>query len=163
MDFWLFLIFFAATCAAGATGALFPTGEWYKSLAKPAWVPPNWVFPVAWTTIYFLMSFAGARVAGLEGSAYAMAFWALQIAFNTLWTPVFFGLRHLKGSLPIMAGLWVAVLGCTVTHFQLDMWAGLAFLPYLIWVSVAAALNLAMVRLNPDQRPLPMADMVEPS
>lgn len=157
MDILLFFLFLAATFGAAATGALFPTGEWYKNLNKPTWVPPNWVFPVAWTSIYLLISFAGARVAGLEGSAYAMAFWAIQIAFNALWTPVFFGLRNLKGSLPIMAALWCAVLGATVTHWQLDTWAGLAFAPYLLWVTVAAALNLAMVRLNPDQKPLEIA------
>ena len=154
MDWMLFAIFFAATIAAGATGAMFPTGEWYKQLNKPAWVPPNWVFPIAWTSIYLLMSFAGARVAMMDGSGYAMAFWAMQIAFNALWTPVFFGLRNLKGSLPIMAALWLAVLGCLITHWQLDTWAGLAFVPYMAWVTVAAALNIAMVRLNPDQKPL---------
>lgn len=163
MDIWLFLIFFGATVAAAATGAMFPTGSWYKSLNKPTWVPPNWVFPVAWTSIYFLIAFAGSRVAPLEGSGYALAFWALQIAFNTLWTPVFFGLRNLKGSLPIMAGLWIAVFGCTVTHFQLDTWAGIAFLPYLLWVTVAAALNIAMVRLNPNQKPLQIAEISSPS
>ena len=154
MDIWLFFIFLLATFGAGATGAMFPTGEWYKSLNKPTWVPPNWVFPIAWTSIYLLISFAGARVALLDGNAYAMAFWALQIAFNTLWTPVFFGARNLKGSLPIMAMLWLSVLGCLVTHWQLDLYAGLAFVPYMAWVTVAAALNLSMVRLNPDQQKL---------
>lgn len=150
MDIWLFLIFFAACIGAGATGAAFPPGAWYDGLRKPVWVPPNWLFPLAWTSIYLLMSFAGARVAMAEGSGYAMAFWALQIAFNTLWTPVFFGLRQMKAALPVMGMLWLAVLGCVITHWQLDLWAGLAFLPYLVWVSVAGALNLAMVRLNPD-------------
>ena len=154
MSLTLFLIFLAATFAAGATGALFPTGEWYTRLNKPAWTPPNWAFPIMWTSIYLLISFAGARVAPLDGSAYAMAFWAAQIALNALWTPVFFGLRRLKGSLPIMAGLWLAVLGATVTHFQVDAWAGLAFLPYLIWVTIAGALNYTVMRLNPDQKPL---------
>ena len=88
-----------------------------------------------------------------------MAGWAMQIAFNALWTPVFFGLRHIKASIPIMAGLWLSVFGATVTHFQLDTWAGLAFVPYLAWVTVAAALNLSMVRLNPDQKPLALQDM----
>ena len=154
MDIWLFFIFLTACFGAGATGAIFPPGEWYEKLNKPSWVPPNWLFPVAWTSIYLLMSFAAARVAVLDGSAYAMAFWATQLAFNALWTPVFFGLRRMKGALPVMAMLWLSVLGCTVTHWQLDMWAGLAFVPYLAWVTVAGALNLAMVRLNPDVPPL---------
>jgi tryptophan-rich sensory protein len=159
MDYMLFAVFLGACFAAGATGAMFPTGDWYKQLNKPTWVPPNWAFPIAWTSIYLLIAFAGARVAGLDGSGYAMAFWAMQIAFNALWTPVFFGKRALRQSLPIMAGLWLAVLGATITHFQLDIWAGLAFVPYLAWVSVAGALNLAMVRLNPDQTPLDLAKL----
>ena len=159
MDILLFCIFLSATFAAGATGALFPTGDWYKGLNKPSWTPPNWVFPVMWTSIYLLIAFAGARVAVLEGNAYAMAFWGMQIAFNALWTPVFFGLRNIKGSVPIMMALWVAVMGATITHMQLDLWAGLAFVPYLVWVTVAAALNLAMVRLNPDQKALKLQNL----
>ena len=159
MDILLFLLFLAATFAAGSTGALFPTGAWYRGLNKPSWVPPNWVFPVAWTSIYLLISFAGARVAVLDGNALAMAFWAIQIAFNALWTPAFFGLRRLKGSLVIMAALWLAVLGCMLTHFQLDFWAGMAFVPYMIWVTVAAALSVSMLRLNPNEKPLELSNM----
>lgn len=154
MSVTLFLVFLAATFAAGATGALFPTGEWYKRLNKPAWTPPNWAFPIMWTTIYLLIAFAGARVAPLAGNQYAMGFWAVQIALNALWTPVFFGLRRLGASLPVMAFLWLAVLGATITHFRLDFWAGLAFVPYLAWVTVAGALNWSVWRLNPHQKPL---------
>lgn len=154
MDILFFFLFLIATGAAAATGAMFPPGDWYQKLNKPSWVPPNWLFPVAWTSIYLLISFAGARVAGMEGAQVALAFWALQIAFNTLWTPVFFGLRGLKASLPIMGALWLSVLGATVTHFQVDTWAGLAFVPYLAWVTVAAALNLKMAQLNPDVKRL---------
>ena len=124
-----------------------------RDAAQAPWTPPNWVFPVAWTSIYLLISFAGARVAVMDGNAFAMAFWAAQAAFSTLWTPVFFGLRRLKGSLLVMAPLWLAVLGATVSHWQMDLWAGLAFLPYLAWVTVAAALNLSVARLNPDVEP----------
>lgn len=159
MDFLLFAIFLAATFGAGATGAMFPTGEWYKQLAKPSWTPPNWVFPVMWTSIYLLIAFAGARVATMEGNAYAMAFWAAQIAFNALWTPIFFGLRRLWGALPVMGMLWVSVLGATITHWQLDLWAGLAFLPYMIWVTIAGFLNLSVARLNPDVVPLKPSEL----
>ena len=149
MELTLFAIFLLACGAAGATGAMFPPGPWYKTLNKPWFTPPDWVFPVAWTSIYLLISFAGARVAVLEGNAYAMAFWAAQAGFSTLWTPVFFGLRRLKGSLLVMLPLWVCVLGACVAHWQVDVIAGLAFVPYLLWVTVAAALNVQMWRLNP--------------
>jgi tryptophan-rich sensory protein len=158
MDITLFAIFFVACIGAGATGAMFSPGPWYQALAKPRWTPPNWAFPVAWTTIYICISFSGARVASMEDSGYAMAFWAMQAAFSTLWTPVFFGLRRLKGALLVMGPLWVAVLGCTISMFQLDFWAGIAFLPFMAWVTVAAALNASVVRLNPDQVPCDMSD-----
>ncbi|MEO9649757.1 MAG: TspO/MBR family protein [Roseobacter sp.] len=159
MDIILFLIFLAACFGAAGTGATFPPGVWYQQLAKPAWTPPNWLFPVMWTTIYVLISFAAARVAGQEGSAYAMAFWAAQIAFNALWTPIFFGLRRLKGALIVMACLWLSVLGCVVTHWQLDLWAGLAMLPYLAWVSVAGLLNYTVAHMNPTVAPLDLSKL----
>jgi len=159
MDFLLFLIFLAACFSAGATGALFPPGPWYENLKKPSWTPPNWLFPVAWTTLYLLMSFAGARVAGEAGSGYAMAFWALQIALNALWTPVFFGLRRLNQAIPILGLLWIAVAGCMITHWSIDTWAGLAFVPYLVWVTVAGALNISVARMNPDVEIVDMANL----
>jgi benzodiazapine receptor len=150
MEYILFALFLGTCFGAGATGGLFPPGAWYVSLNKPSWTPPNWVFPVMWTTIYVLISFAAARVAVMEGSHFAMAFWAAQIAFNTLWTPMFFGLRRLKGALVVMAFLWLSVLGCFITHWQIDFWAGMAMVPYLAWVSVAAMLNYSVANLNPD-------------
>ena len=154
MDLVLFCVFLLACGAAGATGAAFPPGAWYERLSKPAWVPPDWVFPVAWTTIYLLISFAGARVGAMDGSGHALAFWALQAAFSTLWTPVFFGLRRIREAIPVIAVLWLAVLGCLIFHWRLDTWAGLAFVPYMIWVTVAGALNVEMARLNPDVEPV---------
>ena len=74
MDWTLFLTFLAACGAAATTGAMFEPGAWYKSLAKPSWTPPNWLFPVAWTTLYILMSLAAMRVAQLPGSGHALAF-----------------------------------------------------------------------------------------
>ncbi len=101
---------------------------------------------------------AGARIAVIDGNAYAMAFWGMQAAFSTLWSPMFFGLRRLRDSLFAMLPLWIAVFGATIANFQLDFWAGLAFVPYLLWVSVAAALNVGMWRLNPGVEPLRSAD-----
>lgn len=154
MDLTYFAIFFLACCGAGATGMLFPPGSWYDTLDKPSWTPPDWAFPMAWTTIYLCISFAGARVAVLPDNGYALAFWAMQAAFSTLWTPVFFGLRRMKGALLVMAFLWPAVAGATWFHLQADVWAGIAFLPYLAWVTVAAALNAKVWRLNPNVQPL---------
>lgn len=141
MDWLLFAIFLAACGAAATTGSMFMPGAWYRALSKPSWTPPDWVFPVVWTILYISSAFAAARVAPLEGSAYAMAFWAMQIAFNTLWTPVFFGLHRIRAGFVVMLGLWIAVAGTMVTFWQLDWIAGALFVPYLAWVTIAGALN----------------------
>ena len=151
MDWGLFLTFLAACGGAAATGAMFQPGAWYDALQKPSWTPLNWLFPVAWTTLYLLMSLSAMRVAQLPDAGQALAFWAMQIAFNTLWTPVFFGLRRMRAALVVMVFLWVSVAATTVTFWQVDWLAGLMFLPYLVWVSVAGALNFSVLRLNPDQ------------
>lgn len=149
-DLWLFLTFLAATGAAATTGAMFEPGDWYKRLSKPNWTPPGWVFPVVWTTLYVAMAWAAMRVAQLPGSGQALAFWAVQIAFNTLWTPVFFGLHRMRAALIVLGLMWVAVLATMVGFWRLDWVAGLLFVPYLAWVSTAGALNLAVLRRNPE-------------
>ena len=128
--FWLdFLVFLFACMAAGLTGSLFPPGEWYSELNKPVWTPPNWVFPVAWPILYLLMSYSGATLANLESAGSALALWALQISLNTLWTPVFFGLKNLKLGLIIIILLLVSVAICTYVFWLYAWISGLLFLP----------------------------------
>jgi len=147
--FWLdFLVFLFACMAAGLTGSLFPPGEWYSELNKPVWTPPNWVFPVAWPILYLLMSYSGATLANLESAGSALALWALQISLNTLWMPVFFGLKNLKLGLIIIFLLLVSVAICTYVFWLYAWISGLLFLPYLAWVVFAAALNAAVFKLN---------------
>ena len=154
MSFLLFAIFLMACGAAGATGGLFPPGDWYDSLEKPSWTPPNWLFPVAWTTLYICMSIAATRVAMMPGAGLALGLWALQIALNTLWTPVFFGKQMIRAGMWVLGCLWVSVAACTIVLFGLDWIAGLLFLPYLAWVSTAAALNWSVMKLNPGSEPV---------
>ena len=151
MDFALFFTYLTACGAAAATGAMFNPGEWYDKLSKPAWTPPNWVFPVTWTVLYLFMAASAARVAVLADNGQAMAFWAVQIAFNTLWTPVFFGLRRLRAAMIVMLGLWTSVAATMIAFFMHDIWAGSMFAPYLLWVTIAGALNYSVLRRNPAQ------------
>lgn len=142
MDYFtLFLTYLAACGAAAATGAMFQPGEWYRGLAKPRWTPPDWLFPVAWTVLYLCMSAAAARVAMIDGTGQALALWSVQIALNTLWTPVFFGLRRMGAGLVIIFLLWLAVAATMVAFWQHDAIAGLLFVPYIAWVTVAGLLN----------------------
>lgn len=148
-DWGLFGLFLAASVAAGITGWMFKPGAWYDGLVKPDWRPKNWMFPVAWTSIYLLSSWAAARVAVLPDAAFAMGFWALQIALNTLWTPTFFGARRMGLSVGVMGALCFAVLGMLWTFWRLDGLAGLLILPYAAWLALAAPLNWRVWRDNP--------------
>jgi tryptophan-rich sensory protein len=157
MDWIVFIVFFAACIAAGSTGAMFSPGEWYEKLSKPSWTPPNWVFPVTWSVLYILMAWSAWRVATIDGNALAMAFWALQIALNTLWTPVFFGLRKMRAAMIVISALWVSVAATALAFWQLDPVSGLMLVPYLVWVTIAAALNFSVWRRNPQLQPVPAA------
>lgn len=148
--FWIcFAIFLGACFGAGATGGLFPPGAWYEKLDKPAWTPPDWAFPVVWTTLYVCIAFAGARVAVSPDNGIAMALWSLQIALNGLWTPVFFGLKRMRLGLIVLVCLWLAVLATLVALWAVDPLAGSLFIPYLVWVSIAGALNFSVLQRNP--------------
>lgn len=78
-----------------------------------------------------------------------MAFWALQIVLNTLWTPVVFGANDLFAGVIVIVALWASILVTTLVMWHVDRVAAALFLPYLGWVSYATALNVALWRLNP--------------
>jgi tryptophan-rich sensory protein len=145
MTFYIFLL---ACCAAASTGMIFKPGAWYETLTKPRFTPPNWAFPVAWVTIYLLLAWAGYRLTLLPDSQTALALWAAQIALNTLWTPVFFGANRIVASMAIIVILWLVVASMVFLALRLDIITGLILFPYLVWLSVAAALNFSILRHN---------------
>ncbi|UXU75952.1 MULTISPECIES: tryptophan-rich sensory protein TspO [unclassified Paracoccus (in: a-proteobacteria)] len=145
-----FAVFLLACAAAAATGLIFQPGAWYSGLRKPSFTPPNWVFPLAWTTLYLLMAWSATRLAALPGAGLALALWSAQIALNTLWTPVFFGARRLGAGMAILSLLWLVVAALIVVAFRMDWVAGALLLPYLAWLTLAGALNFRVWRDNPQ-------------
>jgi len=145
-----FVFFLLACTAAGATGIFFQPGSWYAGLQKPGFTPPGWMFPVAWTTLYLLMPWSAARLSGLPGAGTVLALWALQIALNTLWTPVFFGAHRLGAAMLILAALWLVVAVLMVMAWRLDRLAGALLLPCLAWLTLAGTLNFSIWQNNPD-------------
>lgn len=150
----LFLPFLFAVIAAAASGTLFPANSaWYQSLNAPSFRPPNWVFGPVWSVLYLMIAVAGARLAAQAGQGialvgFALGLWALQITLDALWTPAFFGAHALGAALVIIGALWLSIAALTVVVFQIDRLAGWLLVPYLGWVSFAAALNWAYWRLN---------------
>jgi tryptophan-rich sensory protein len=148
-DLIIFALGFTACLAAGSTGSLYPTGEWYKELRKPSWTPPDWVFPVAWLYLYLVLSYSLVRVYGADDNDLFLIFWALQIVFNTLWTPIFFGLHRLKLALLVLIGLWFSVVSLVICAFYIDWFTGIILAPYIAWGTYAGALNFSIIRLMP--------------
>ncbi|WP_134678591.1 tryptophan-rich sensory protein TspO [Paracoccus ravus] len=146
----LFVTFLIACAAAGATGLSFKPESWYEELIKPPITPPRWVFPVAWTTIYVLISWGAARLAVRPETGMVLALWSAQIALNTLWTPVFFGAHRLDWALGVIVALWVVVAAMTFAAFRHDVFAALLFLIYLGWLTYAGLLNLHIWQDNRD-------------
>jgi tryptophan-rich sensory protein len=123
-------------------------GEWYQTLAKPQFTPPNWLFGPAWTILYILIGIAGARTwIGDRGSA-GMKLWWLQILLNFSWSPVFFGFRLTVPGLFVIVALLVVILCFIVERWRRDGIAALLFIPYAAWVSFATLLNASIVYLN---------------
>ncbi len=148
--------FVAAAMSAGATGALFKPGAWYRTLSKPVWTPPSWLFPVAWTLLYICMSVAVWWVA-VSASAWAIpavALWSWQMVLNAVWSPVFFGLRRMAAALVVLALLWCSVALTTLLFFEVAPFAGWLMAPYLFWVTYAGALNFSLWRRNPESAAL---------
>ena len=154
MDFssvFMLLGFIAACFFAALTGALFRPGDWYERLAKPTWRPPNRLFAPVWTVLYFTIAISGWlvwREAGFSGAALPLAMYVLQLVLNAAWTPIFFGLhRPDLGFLDIVL-VWLSIIATIALFFPIHTAAALLLLPYLAWVTFAAALNFAVWRLN---------------
>lgn len=145
--------FIAACFVAALPAAFYRPGDWYEGLAKPPWRPPNWLFAPVWTVLYFMIAVSGWMIwqkAGLDGAALALGVFGVQLLLNAAWTPIFFGLhRPDLGFLEIFL-LWLSIIATIVTFYPINIAAALLLLPYLVWVTLAAALNFAIWLSNPS-------------
>ncbi|HUU07940.1 MAG TPA: TspO/MBR family protein [Dehalococcoidales bacterium] len=140
---------------AGLIGSVFTAPAittWYAALQKPAFTPPNWLFAPAWLTLYLLMAIAAFLIwrKGLAQKEVktALLIFAIQLILNALWSVAFFGLKSPLAGVIVIALLWVAILFTILRFFRLSVAAGALLLPYILWVSFAAALNMAIWQLN---------------
>lgn len=148
----LWLIFWLALCfAAARINAIFPPGEWFDSLTKPSWMPPRELIGPIWIVLYVLMAISAWlvwRKKNVRGAYIAIAIFSIQLLFNAAWSWLFFGMR-LKGVAFVeISILWVLILVTIRAFWNYSRAASVLLIPYLIWVAVAAALNLSLWRLN---------------
>jgi tryptophan-rich sensory protein len=114
-------------------------------------MPPGWLFGVVWTLLYAMMGIALSIILARgrrTGVGRAVTLFAIQLALNAAWTPVFFGLHSVGGAMLIIVLLWL-MLGWTVAAFwSVRDVAGILLVPYWLWVTFATALNAAIWRMN---------------
>ncbi|MBE2227828.1 MAG: tryptophan-rich sensory protein [Ignavibacteria bacterium] len=140
---------------AGVIGSIFTVSNintWYIDLSKPLLNPPNWVFGPVWITLYFLMGIALFLVwnKGLDSrfSKNAFILFIVQLVFNAMWSIVFFGLHQLLISVFVIIILWLLIFVNIVQFGKISKPAAYLLLPYILWVSFASYLNIAIYILN---------------
>lgn len=138
-------VILAVLAVGSGLGALFSPGAWYDALAKPWFTPPPWAFGPVWTVLYVLIGWAGARKLLYGG---ARGLWAGQMALNWSWSAVFFGLQWPIGGLAIILGMLGLILAFIAAEWRADRLSAVLFLPYAVWVTIAAAVNAGVVWLN---------------
>jgi tryptophan-rich sensory protein len=150
------LLGFIALCllvgfsASGVTLTNVP--GWYHMLARPPLSPPDWLFGPVWAVLYLAMAVAAWLVwRGADRprrSRAALTLWGCQLAVNSAWSPVFFGLHMLGAGLCVMLAMWAAVAVTAAKFWPLNRAAGALLAPYLVWVSFATYLNAGFWWLN---------------
>ncbi|MFC7213438.1 TspO/MBR family protein [Saliphagus sp. GCM10025334] len=127
-----------------------PDSAWFRSLEKPAYYPPEIAFPVVWTLLFTLMGLALWLVwrSSRDGRRLALGLFAVQLAFNVAWTPVFFRLEEVAAALVVIVALWVLLVATIAAFRRVNRRAAALLVPYLAWVTFAALLNYGIWRLN---------------
>ena len=141
---------------AGLIGSLFTTPAittWYATLQKPPFTPPNWLFAPAWITLYLLMGISAfiiwRRGLGNPQVKRALCLFVIQLVLNALWSVAFFGIESPLYGVIVIAALWVAILFTILKFFKVSSVAAALLLPYILWVTFAAVLNVSILVLNP--------------
>ncbi|MCI9845197.1 TspO/MBR family protein [Flavobacterium pectinovorum] len=127
--------------------------EWYPTIEKPFFNPPNWIFMPVWTLLYILMAVAAGLVwdkikEQKEEVKKALGFFIIQLTLNAVWSYLFFGLKNPMLALIEIALLWLLIYETYLKFTKINKTAGYLLIPYLAWVGFAAILNTAIWWLN---------------
>lgn len=146
-----FAVFVGLVIAAATFGGQWGARPWYNALSKPGWTPPNWLFPIAWTVVYLMMAVAGWLIweTPQANRPMLLAVWGTQLLLNALWSYIFFARKEIGLALADLSGLWLLIAIFVMLAWPVNREAATLFLPYLVWVSYAGALNAAIWRRNP--------------
>ncbi len=146
---WLVVTF--AASALGAQASI-SASTFYAELTQPAWAPPAWLFGPVWTMLFTLMAIAAWLVwrnGGFAAQRNALLMFFVQLVLNVMWSWLFFAWRLGGPAFVEVLLLWAAILVTIALFWRARPLAGLLLVPYLLWVSFAAALNFTLWRNNP--------------
>jgi len=154
-NFLGFIAWFAVSFAASAIGALasIQAKQFYGLLTQPAWAPPSWLFGPVWTALFAMMAVAAWlvwRTGGFRANRVALSLFLVQLAFNTLWSWLFFAWHRGALAFADIVLLWVLIVATLASFWRVRPIAGALLIPYLLWVSFAAFLNFSVWQLNPQ-------------
>jgi tryptophan-rich sensory protein len=147
---WLLVSFLAAAVGGAAS---IQAGSFYRQLLRPDWAPPPEIFGPVWTVLYILMGLAAWlvwRVGGFREAKPALTLFLVQLALNALWTWIFFAWQSGGLAFAEILLLWALIVATLISFWRIRPLAGALLVPYLLWVSFAAALTWSVWRLNPQ-------------
>lgn len=152
---WVFPVVIAAvlaTMVALVGMTITDIGPWYHSLKQPRWAPPDAVYGLAWTAIYAFTAIAGVTAwlatPDWREREWLIGLFSLNGFLNILWSLLFFRFHRPDWALSEVILLWLSVALLIVVFWRRSILAAVLLLPYLMWVTFAGYLNMAVVRLN---------------
>ena len=125
--------------------------ETFENIKKPPLSPPGWLFPIVWTILYTLMGIASYIVLASDKkyrAQTALTVYGIQLAFNFLWTIIFFNTGIYWFAFVWLLALWILVVITAVLFYRISAVSGYWLIPYVLWVTFAAYLNFAIALLN---------------
>lgn len=150
-----FIVSIVVCHLAGFIGSIFTTPAiptWYASLNKPSFTPPNWLFAPVWLSLFTLMGISVFLVwhKGADDSQIriGLRLFIIQLILNAMWSVVFFGLKSPISGFIVIIILWIFILMTILNFLKISQTAGILLIPYIVWVTFAAFLNLSIFRLN---------------
>lgn len=152
-EIWIAVAVFAGlNFLAASSGGIFKPGAWYAGLNKPSWTPPNLAFPIVWSLLFALNAWAGWMIWEAVGMSRpdVLALYVGSLALNSVWSWLFFGRKRMDQALIDVVLLWLSLAAVIAVFWSIRPAAALPVIPYLVWVTIAALLNLRMIQLNPE-------------
>ena len=144
----------ALPLVVGGISALISMGgmKHFEQINQPPLSPPGWLFPIVWTILYVLMGIATYLVLrakkGEEQTVKALSVYAVQLAFNFMWSIFFFALELYTFAFLWLIVLFVLIAVTAVRFYKIEPRAAYLLIPYLVWVAFAGYLNLGVAILN---------------